>query len=107
MSKFYQPLGGKEMARFGGPATMTRLPMPDTPAGLNTDFIGILMTIDTSNRSGTHFGLRQIRGESRMLRPFDTATDAVPFDHPQVADTVDAPINTLDRKKPVDSVTDC
>ena len=43
MSKFNQPLGGNEMARFGGPATMMRLPTQDTAEGLDVAFIGIPM----------------------------------------------------------------
>jgi guanidinobutyrase len=30
MGSFNQPLGGNEMARFGGPATMMRLPSQST-----------------------------------------------------------------------------
>jgi guanidinobutyrase len=103
MSKFNQPLGGNEMARFGGPATMMRLPTQDTAAGLDVAFIGIPMDIGTSNRSGTRHGPRQIRDESRMLRPFNMAA---PFDHLQVADIGDVPINTFDLKKSVDIITD-
>ena len=106
MSKFNQPLGGNEMARFGGPATMMRLPTQDTAEGLDVAFIGIPMDIGTSNRSGTRHGPRQIRDESRMLRPFNMATGAAPFEHLQVADIGDVPINTFDLKKSVDIITD-
>ena len=34
-SKFNQPLGGNEMPRFGGIATMMRLPQADSPADLD------------------------------------------------------------------------
>ncbi|HCZ01658.1 MAG: agmatinase [Rhodobacterales bacterium RIFCSPHIGHO2_02_FULL_62_130] len=106
MSKFNQPLGGNEMARFGGPATMMRLPTQATAEGLDVAFIGIPMDIGTSNRSGTRHGPRQIRDESRMLRPYNMATGAAPFEHLQVADIGDVPINTFDLKKSVDIITD-
>ena len=76
MKTFNQPLGGNEMARFGGPATMMRLPAATSPDGLDVAFIGIPMDHGTSNRSGTRLGPRQIRDESRMLRPYNMATGA-------------------------------
>ena len=94
MSKFNQPLGGNDMPRFGGPATMMRLPAQETAEGLDACFVGIPLDIGTSNRSGTRLGPRQIRDESRMLRPYNMATRAAPFDSLQVADIGDVPINT-------------
>ena len=101
MTTFNQPLGGNQMPRFGGPATMMRLPAQDTAAGLDACFVGIPMDIGTSNRPGTRLGPRQIRDESRMLRPYNMATSAAPFDCLQVADIGDVPINTFDLKKSV------
>jgi guanidinobutyrase len=100
-----QPLGGNEMPRFGGPATMMRLPTQATAEGLDAAFIGIPMDHGTSNRPGTRLGPRQIRDESRMLRPYNMATGAAPFDAMQVADIGDVPINTFDLKKTVDIIT--
>ena len=102
---FNQPLGGNDMPRFGGPATMMRLPAQEDASGLDACFVGIPMDIGTSNRSGTRHGPRQIRDESRMLRPYNMATGAAPFDHLQVADIGDVPINTFDLKKSVDIIT--
>jgi len=104
--RFNQPLGGNEMPRFGGPATMMRLPAQATAEGLDVAFVGIPMDIGTSNRAGTRHGPRQIRDESRMLRPYNMATGAAPFEHLQVADIGDVPINTFDLKKSVDIITD-
>ena len=105
MTRFNQPLGGNDMPRFGGPATMMRLPFQPTAEGLDVAFIGIPMDHGTSNRSGTRLGPRQIRDESRMLRPFNMATGAAPFEHLQVADIGDVAINTFDLKKTVDIIT--
>ena len=63
-----QPLGGNEMPRFGGPATMMRLPSQPSSAGLDACFIGVPMDIGTSNRAGTRHGPRQIRAESCLIR---------------------------------------
>ena len=100
-SHFNQPLGGNDMPRFAGPATMMRLPMAKSARGLDACFVGIPLDIGTSNRSGTRHGPRQIRAESCMLRPYNMATGAAPFDSLQVADIGDVAINTFDLKKSV------
>ena len=101
MTHTNQPLGGNDMPRFGGPVTMMRLPAQAGAAGLDAAFLGVPMDIGTSNRPGTRLGPRQIRDESRMLRPYNMATGAAPFEQLQVADIGDVPINTFDLKKSV------
>lgn len=95
MSKFNQPLGGNEMPRSGGTATMMRLPSAPSPEGLDACFIGVPMDIGASWRAGTRFGPRAIRAESCLLRPFNVATGAAPFESLQVADVGDVAINTF------------
>ena len=90
-----QPLGGNQMPRFGGPATMMRLPTQQTAAGLDVCFVGVPLDIGTSNRGGARFGPRQIRAESCLIRPYNMATRAAPFDSLQVADIGDVAINTF------------
>ncbi|MBL8351661.1 MAG: agmatinase [Burkholderiaceae bacterium] len=94
MSTKNQPLGGNQMPRFGGPGTMMRLPAAESPVGLDAAFIGVPLDIGTSNRAGARFGPRQIRAESALLRPYNMATGAAPFDALQVADLGDVAINT-------------
>jgi len=89
-----QPLSGNAMPRFGGIATMMRLPHADSPAGLDAAFIGVPFDIGASHRAGARFGPRQIRAESALIRPYNMATGAAPFDTLQVADLGDVPINT-------------
>lgn len=91
----HQPLGGNEMPRFGGIASMLRLPHLASPRGLDAAFIGIPLDIGTSLRSGTRFGPRQLRSESVMIRPYNMATGAAPFDSLSVADLGDVAINTF------------
>jgi guanidinobutyrase len=94
MDERNQPLSGNAMPRFAGPATMMRLPAAASAAGLDAAFIGVPLDIGTSNRPGARFGPRQIRAESALLRPYNMATGAAPFDALQVADLGDVPINT-------------
>ena len=98
---FNQPLGGNDMPRFGGPATMMRLPSQETPDGLDVCFVGVPFDIGTSNRGGARFGPRQIRAESALIRPYNMATRAAPFDSLQVADLGDVAINTFNLLKSV------
>jgi guanidinobutyrase len=96
MSKtLHQPLGGNQMPRFGGPATMMRLPALPSAAGLDACFVGVPFDIGTSNRPGARFGPRQIRAESCLIRPYNMATRAAPFDSLSVADIGDVAINTF------------
>ena len=101
---FNQPQGGNEMPRFGGLATMMRLPMAASPQGLNAGFIGVPLDIGTSHRPGARFGPRQIRAESCLIRPYNMATGAAPFDALQVADLGDVAINTYNLQKSVEII---
>lgn len=96
-----QPQSGNAMPRFAGLATMMRLPAADAPQGLDAAFIGVPLDIGTSNRAGARFGPRQVRAESALLRPYNMATGAAPFDTLQVADLGDVAINTYSLDKSV------
>jgi len=91
--RFNQPLGGDEVPRFAGIATMMRLPHQPTTDGLDACFVGVPFDLGTSNRSGARFGPRQVRSESVLLRPYNMATRAAPFDSLQVADIGDVATN--------------
>jgi len=99
--KYYQPMGGNEMPRFGGPATFMRLPAVRLSSELDVAFIGVPLDIGTSNRPGARLAPREIRDESRMLRPFNVSTGADPFNCMMVADIGDVPINTFSLQKSV------
>lgn len=90
---FNQPQGGNDMPRFGGIASMMRLPQQEDTTGLDACFVGVPFDLGTSNRTGTRFGPRQIRAESVLLRPYNMATRAAPFDSLQVADIGDVASN--------------
>jgi guanidinobutyrase len=100
-SEFNQPLGGNDMPRFGGIATMMRLPHLASAKGLDIAFVGVPFDIGTSNRAGARFGPRQIRTESCLIRPYNMATRAAPFDSLQVADIGDVAINTFNLEKSI------
>jgi guanidinobutyrase len=102
--ELFQPLSGNVMPRFGGPATFMRLPAVDVDSGLDVAFVGVPLDIGTSNRPGARLAPRQIRDESRMLRPYNMATRAAPFDSLRAADVGDVPINTFNLSKSIDII---
>ncbi|WP_299982960.1 agmatinase [uncultured Ruegeria sp.] len=95
MTQYNQPIGGNDLARFSGPNTFMRLPQASSLDGLDVAVLGIPMDIGTSWRSGTRFGPKQIRSESAMIRPYNMANAAAPFDNLQIADIGDLAINTF------------
>ncbi|CAJ0808066.1 agmatinase [Ralstonia flaminis] len=92
-AEFLQPMSGNAMPRFGGIATMMRLPAAESTAGLDACFVGVPFDLGTSNRNGARLGPRQIRAESVLLRPYNMATRAAPFDSLRVADIGDVATN--------------
>jgi guanidinobutyrase len=78
---------------------MMRLPHVPNAKDLDVAFVGVPFDIGTSNRSGARFGPRQIRSESCLIRPYNMATRAAPFDSLQVADIGDVAINTFNIDK--------
>lgn len=92
------------MPRFAGPGTMMRLPAADSAKDLDACFVGVPLDIGTSNRSGTRYGPKEIRAESALLRPYNMATRAAPFDALQVADIGDVAINTFNLLDSVDRI---
>ncbi|EDO37777.1 predicted protein [Nematostella vectensis] len=92
------------MPRAGGIATMMRLPHQKSAVGLDVCFVGVPFDTGTSNKTGTRYGPRQIRWESSMLRPYNPATGAAPFESLMVADVGDIPINNFNISKTVDII---
>lgn len=100
-----QPLGGNEMPRFGGITTFMRLPGRSDPADLDVAIVGVPFDIGTSNRPGARFGPRGIREESVLLRPYNMATRAAPFDSLRIDDTGDVATNPYNLLDSVERIT--
>ncbi|MGA0236837.1 MAG: agmatinase [Acidimicrobiales bacterium] len=96
-----QPLGGNEMPRFAGITTFMRLPGRSGPADLDVAVFGVPFDLGTSNRPGARFGPRGIREESVMIRPYNMATRAAPFDSLRIDDLGDIATNAFDKNDSV------
>ena len=92
-----QPLGGNEMPRFAGITTFMRLPNRSEPADLDVGVFGVPFDLGTSNRPGARFGPRGIREESVMIRPYNMATRAAPFDSLRIDDLGDIATNAFNK----------
>ncbi len=90
-----QPLGGNEMPRFGGIATYMRLPGTSALAELDVAVVGVPFDLGTSNRPGARFGPRAIRAESVLIRPYNMATRAAPFERWRIDDVGDVATNAF------------
>ncbi|MEM6305678.1 MAG: agmatinase [Pseudomonadota bacterium] len=95
MTEKNQPISGNDLARFSGPNTFMRLPGVNDLKGLDVAVLGVPLDLGTSWRSGTRFGPKEVRSQSAMIRPYNMATGAAPFEGLQVADVGDLAINTF------------
>eukprot|EP00062_Callorhinchus_milii_P021155 gi/632977582/ref/XP_007905428.1/ PREDICTED: agmatinase, mitochondrial [Callorhinchus milii] len=103
-SRFNMPKRAQEVARPVGICSMMKLPVQDSPEGLDAAFLGIPLDIGTSNRPGARFGPRHIRGESVMVRAYNGGTGASPFESLMVADIGDVNVNVFDLKDSCDRI---
>ena len=55
------------MPRFGGIASMFRLPVRADASGLDVALVGVPLDIGTRNRTGSRYGPREIRSESVLV----------------------------------------
>ncbi|XP_072553125.1 guanidino acid hydrolase, mitochondrial [Salminus brasiliensis] len=92
------PPSAEFVARVAGIATMAKLPYQETAEGLDAAFIGVPIDTGTSNRPGARFGPREIRAESFLLRTYNSATRAAPYESLKVADIGDVNVNLYDLK---------
>lgn len=93
------------MPRFGGPSTFMRLPGTTEVTDLDVAIVGVPFDIGTSNRPGARFGPRAIRSESVLIRPYNMATRAAPFDSLTIDDTGDVATNPYNLADSVERIT--
>ncbi len=102
------PRDSSQVPRYAGSATYALLPTAEEVArqGRSVDIAVMGAPFDTgvSYRSGARFGPSHIRESSRLLRPFNPATQTSPFAQAQVADAGDMTINPFDISAGLDDV---
>ena len=102
MTRCNQPVSGILTPRFGGIATMFRLPHVtlDVASEIDIGIVGIPWDGGTTNRPGARHAPRQIRDQSSLIRRLHPVSKTSPFDLVNVADLGDCPVNPAD-------VSDC
>ena len=100
-----QPVSGKILPRFAGPATFARLPELRDVARCDVAVLGIPFDGGTSYRPGARFGPGAIRQASRHLRTqYHPDYDTEPFATLQVADAGDVACNPFNIEEAVNAV---
>ena len=82
------PVDAMAVPRFAGPATFARLPTLDAAGRAEVAILGVPFDSGVVYRPGARFGPAAIRAGSRLLRPYNAWTGALPFAR-QVADAGD------------------
>src|SRR2546428_577505 len=91
----FRPADSFRSPRFAQPATFMRLPYTKELAGLDVALLGIPFDGGSSYRSGSRFGPRDIRQNSSLIRPYNPALQASPFEVLRVADVGDVDGNPI------------
>jgi agmatinase len=83
------PADASKVPRFSGLATFARLPTSDQVGRWDIAVTGVPFDGGTSYRPGARFGPAAVRQGSRLLRPYNPALQASPFERAQVVDAGD------------------
>ncbi len=75
--------------RYTGIPTFFRAPMTQDLTEADIGLIGVPFDGGVTNRTGTRHGPREVRNQSSLLRPFNPATGAAPFQTARVRDLGD------------------
>ena len=79
----------QQRPRYTGIATFFRAPYTQHLAEADIGLIGVPFDGGVTNRTGTRHGPREVRDQSSLLRPFNPATGAAPFQAARVRDLGD------------------
>lgn len=83
------PTDALQVPRFAGPTTYARLPTLDAVEKAAVAVVGVPFDSGVVYRPGARFGPAAVRAGSRLIRPYNAWTGALPFAARQVADAGD------------------
>lgn len=98
------PVDATAVPRYAGEGTFARLPRFADLPGADTLVWGVPFDSGVSYRPGARFGPGHVRQSSRLLRPYNPALDASPFERRTVADAWDVGVNPFDLQEAIDTV---
>lgn len=94
--KFYEPVDGMAMPRFGAIPTFMRLPYVTNFSATDIALCGVPWDGGTTNRAGARHGPREIRNMSSFIRRTHHASGICPYELCNIADVGDASVNPID-----------
>lgn len=98
------PVDAARVPRYAGPATYARLPRLDQVDSADVAVVGVPFDSGVSFRPGARFGANHVREASRLLRPYNPALDASPFENLQVADAGDMAVNPFNIDEAIEAI---
>ncbi|MFG1922093.1 agmatinase [Cryptosporangium sp. NPDC048952] len=90
------PVDGLVVPRYAGLTTFARLPRREDVDSYDVAVLGVPFDAGVTYRPGARFGPSAIRQASRLLRPYNPALEAAPFELAQVVDAGDVACNPFD-----------
>jgi guanidinobutyrase / D-arginase len=100
------PVDGLRVPRYAGLTTFARLPRREDVPSYDVAVLGVPFDSGVTYRPGARFGPSAIRQASRLLRPYNPALDAAPFQLAQVVDAGDVAVNPFDIEAGLDQIRD-
>ena len=102
------PVNSALVPRYGGAPTYALLPRLDEAAAAGVapeiKVVGVPFDAGVSYRPGARFGSGHVRQSSRLLRPYNPATDTSPFAQAQVVDAGDMAVNPFDIGEAIEAI---
>jgi agmatinase len=98
------PVDATKIPRFAGDNTFARLPRLSDVDDAQAVIWGLPFDTGVSYRPGARFGPAHVRSSSKLLRPFNPATNTEPFAVRQVADAGDLGVNPFDLNDAINTI---
>lgn len=98
------PVDASKTPRYAGFATYAKLPMLHEVKKADIAIMGVPFDTGVSFRPGARFGPNHVREASRLIRPYNPAQDASPFELVQVVDAGDVTANPFNIAEAVDQI---
>jgi len=100
------PINAAMIPRYAGAGTYARLPRLDQVKSADIKIIGVPFDTGVSYRPGARFGANHVRESSRLIRPYNPATDTSPFAQSQVVDAGDLAVNPFNINEAIETIQD-
>ncbi|MGO2052536.1 agmatinase [Glutamicibacter sp. 287] len=98
------PINAAVIPRYAGGGTYARLPRLDQVQKSDIKIVGVPFDSGVSYRSGARFGANHVRESSRLIRPYNPATEVSPFALSQVSDAGDMAVNPFNINEAIETI---